>query len=156
MFICPTSSRLRGTPLLCNYNYFIQPIMCVHREAPELKRRSEVVDLGRIRQRRTSRPRLSSRRRAPQAGHRLAILPAGKIPLRRSILTRAKQLARSSIMWTWGESNSRLSNANAAYYHYTTGPLDYFSNSFLINSASFCNHSLSAISYSPLCALDPL
>ena len=26
------------------------------------------------------------------------------------------------VWWTWGESNSRLSNANAAYYHYTTGP----------------------------------
>ena len=28
-----------------------------------------------------------------------------------------------SKMWTWGESDSRLSNANAAYYHYTTGPI---------------------------------
>src|SRR3989344_2179070 len=26
------------------------------------------------------------------------------------------------LLWTWRESNSRLRNANAAFYHLTTGP----------------------------------
>ena len=34
----------------------------------------------------------------------------------------ASNSLRFSKMWTRGESNSRLSNANAVYYHYTTGP----------------------------------
>ncbi len=46
--------------------------------------------------------------------------------------------------WTWRESNSRLRNANAAFYHLTTGPIKGASAPFYINicSGSLCNRNI--------------